>query len=326
MSGWLALVLNLPGPKGTVRVRTWRALKAAGAASLRDGVSLVPDRPELRAVLEEQRRAVRAAGGSGYLFAIPQIDAGEEAAFRALFDRTADFEELGAAARRVALEVATLPESQARRSIMQLRRDLEALAQTDYFGGAAQTRARQALAEADAAFNRIFSPGEPAAIHWPLAALDLAAYRRRTWATRRRLWIDRIASAWLIKRFIDPEARFVWLADPSDCPLDAIGFDFDGAEFTHVDHLVTFEVLIESFGLRSDAALMRIAEIVHALDTGSPSADAPGIEAILAGIRAAAADDDALLAEASRVLDHLYASFASATSKIGEISGKVDRP
>lgn len=308
--------MNLPGSNGTVRVRSWRALKAAGAASLRDGVSVVPDRPELRAVFEEQQRAIQAAGGSGYLFAIPQIDDQDEAAFRALFDRTAEFEKLSAAARHAALEVPTLAEPQARRAIMQLRRDLEELVQTDYFARTAQAQARRAVAQAEAAFNRAFSPGEPAAIHWPLAPVDPAGFRRRTWATRRSLWVDRIGSAWLIKRFIDPDARFVWLVDPSDCPLDAIGFDFDGAEFTHVDQLVTFEVLLESFGLRGDSGLMRIAEIVHALDTGAQSADAPGVEAILAGIRAASADDDALLAEASRVFDHLYASFAGVPASV----------
>jgi hypothetical protein len=119
-----------------------------------------------------------------------------------------------------------------------------------------------------------------------------------------------MASAWLIRRFIDRKAKFLWLDNPKKCPKSAIGFDFDQASFTHVGGRVTFEVLAASFGLESDPALMRIAAIVHCLDVGGvPVAEAPGIEAVLAGLRAAAANDDKLLAEASRVFDGLYKNY-----------------
>jgi hypothetical protein len=92
--------------------------------------------------------------------------------------------------------------------------------------------------------------------------------KRAVWGTRQHLWVDRVASAWLITRFIDNEATFVWLAKPSDLPRGAVGFDFDGAEFTHVSELVTFEVLLASFGLDGDEALQRIGTMVHGLDVG----------------------------------------------------------
>jgi hypothetical protein len=120
-----------------------------------------------------------------------------------------------------------------------------------------------------------------------------------------------MASAWLIKRFIDPKANFVWLKDPKRCPKRALGFDFDGAAFTHVGSRVTFEVLAASFGLESDAALMRIGAVVHCLDVGgAPVAEAPGLAAVLAGARARLSSEDALLAEASRVFDNMYANFS----------------
>jgi hypothetical protein len=97
------------------------------------------------------------------------------------------------------------------------------------------------------------SPDEPRPINEAIGRLDLADYRGRIWATRQRPWVDRLASAWLIRRCIDPQAKLLWLMTPSDCPADALGFDFDGATFTHVGARVTFEVLLASFGLETPA-------------------------------------------------------------------------
>jgi hypothetical protein len=127
------------------------------------------------------------------------------------------------------------------------------------------------------------------------------------------LWVDRVASAWLIRRFIDPDAKFLWLAQPADCPKKALGFDFDGATFTHVGDRVSFETLMASFGLEDDSALARLAAIVHHLDVGGePVPEAVGFEAVMTGARERLEDDDALLAEMSNVLDSLYAHFRRA--------------
>ncbi|MBW8816611.1 MAG: chromate resistance protein, partial [Caulobacterales bacterium] len=122
--------------------------------------------------------------------------------------------------------------------------------------------------------------------------------------------IDRVASAWLIRRFIDPAAKFLWLAKPTDCPKKALGFDFDGATFTHVGDRVSFETLMASFGCDDDPALLRLAAMVHVLDVGGePVPEAAGFEAVMAGARARLDDDDALLVEMAGVLDSLYAHF-----------------
>lgn len=135
----------------------------------------------------------------------------------------------------------------------------------------------------------------------------------RLWATRARLWVDRVASAWLIHRFIDRDARFIWLKDIKDCPADALGFDFDGAAFTHVDGFVSFETLLASFGLDTDRGLVRLGAMVHALDVGNgDTPEGRGFEAILEGARQRHADDDKLLAEISPVLDSLHAYFSQA--------------
>ena len=129
------------------------------------------------------------------------------------------------------------------------------------------------------------------------------------------MWIDRVCSAWLIRRFIDRQARFVWLKRIQDKPKRAIGFDFDGATFTHVDSKVTFEVLLASFGLDADPAFARLGALVHFLDVGGiPVPEAAGFAAIVSGTRMLQPDDDALLRQVSPVLDGLYESYSSSES------------
>ena len=150
-------------------------------------------------------------------------------------------------------------------------------------------------------------------MHTGIRHLERTAYRGKLWATRQRVWVDRVASAWLILRFIDPDARFLWLKTPQDCPVDAIGFDFDGAAFL-MGHRVTFEVFVTSFDLETDSALARLGVLVHALDVGGvPMPEAAGFEAILTGVRASGADDDQVLAAMMPVLDALYTAFGQET-------------
>lgn len=191
-----------------------------------------------------------------------------------------------------------------------LQREFDALRAIDFFPDDASLDAEAAWLDFNQRIQRLLSPDEPQEADGDVPRLDIAAYQGRTWATRKRLWVDRVASAWLIRRFIDREAHFQWLAKPSDCPKRALGFDFDGASFTHVGDRVTFETLLASFGLEDDPALMRLGAMVHTLDVGGePVPEAGGFEAVLSGARERLADDDALLAEMSTVLDSLYAHF-----------------
>jgi hypothetical protein len=124
-----------------------------------------------------------------------------------------------------------------------------------------------------------------------------------------------LASAWLIKRFIDPKARFRWIDKPKDRPKGALGFDFDGADFTHVGNRVTFEVLLVSFGLDSDPALNQLAATIHFLDVGGIHVDdAKGLETVLKGARDNARNDDELVLAAAKVFDHVYSAYQSTDS------------
>jgi len=158
--------------------------------------------------------------------------------------------------------------------------------------------------------NTYFSSDEPSPGNGVVERRDAAKYRHRVWATRRQLWVDRVASAWLIHRCIDPQARFLWLSSPSACPPDAVGFDFDGAEFSHLGELVSFQVLLAAFGLDEDPALRRLGALVRCLDIGGPPVpEAAGVLALLAGARDRCEDDDGFLQAATALLDDLRTSF-----------------
>lgn len=307
---WLLLIVSLPTSSATARMRIWRALKALGCAALRDGVYLLPPKPEHEQALHELADECQREGGSAWLMAVQSRSAEEAAGFRQLFDRSADYAELRKAWREANRGLASLAAPELTRLQRKMQREFDAARAIDFFPGEASVEAQAAWTDFNKRIDGLLSPDEPHETQGRVPQLDAAQYQGRTWATRRRPWVDRVASAWLIRRFIDHDARIQWLAKPSDCPKRALGFDFDGAMFTHVGDLVTFETLMASFGLEGDPALARLASIVHALDVGGdPVPEAKGFEAVMAGARERLNDDDALLAEMSTVLDSLYVHF-----------------
>ncbi|MBG6545223.1 chromate resistance protein [Pseudomonas aeruginosa] len=307
MKNWLLLVLALPTANATERMRAWRALKACGAAVLRDGVYLLPEQDAGREAFESVERDVTVSGGTAFLLAFPD----EETRFAGLFDRSEEYSKLRdeVAACREGL----LPENalQVARQVRKLRKSFAQLALIDFFPGVAKQQTETALEALETAISRALSPDEPHIQDHPVTLLDHSHYQGRRWATRRRPWVDRLACAWLIQRFIDSGAEILWLESPSDCPADALGFDFDGAAFSHVGHRVTFETLIDSFVLQAPG-LSRIAALGHYLDVGgSQPAEASGIERVLAGLRESITDDNQLMAAANGIFDGLLAAFAN---------------
>ena len=305
---WLVLILSLPTENATVRQRAWRSVKAAGAAALRDGVYVLPAAAERRAVLEAVAADVTGGGGVAHLLIAQTTD---EAPYQALFDRSRDYTELLADATQLRESLSDTTPSEALKRTRKLRKAFESIAAIDFFPGEARRQAEDTLAELEMACARLQAPDEPGFVAGTIQRLRTADYQGRLWATRQRPWVDRLASAWLIRRFIDPEARILWLAHPADCPPEALGFDFDGATFSHVAHRVTFEVLAASFGLEQ-GPIARVGLLVHYLDVGgAPPPEALGVESVLAGLRDSVADDDQLLERACAVFDGLLASFRS---------------
>ena len=310
------LVLSLPTRNSTLRMRVWRALKECGAAVLRDGVYLLPRDGADPHALGRLEKEIRSHGGFAITFDSTPHAEDDHAALRARFDRTAEY---AALVGRISATRASLPTLGPRRGLTALRRLEQAcdkLSRIDFFAGQAKQQALAALASLKARYAELHARNEPRSSMKGLRPLERARYHKRVWATRKAPWVDRLASAWLIKRFIDREAKFVWIARPSECPKKAVGFDYDGAEFTHVKNRVTFEVLAATFGLDQDAALAKIGAAVHFLDVGGiPVPDATGLETMLKGAKEKARGDDALLAEAMRTLDLLYSGHRAAPIK-----------
>jgi hypothetical protein len=312
-TGWLLLVLTLPTDNATARMRYWRALKAKGCATLRDGVYLLPASEEAEADLLELGQGIGGAGGTVHLVRTPSRDESQEAEFRSMFDRSDDFEAFVRSLGESRKALSTLSPVEITRLLRRVRKDFEAISSVDFFPNEATTRAEAAWQDFVALADTVLSPGEPHQAEGKIRLLNREEYQGRTWATRQRLWVDRVASAWLIRRFIDGQARFLWLESPADCPSDALGFDFDGAAFSHVGDRVTYEVLAASFGLEADPGMLGLGAMVHALDIGGPTVpEAAGFEAVMTGAKRRGLSDDALLAEMSPVLDSLLEHFAAA--------------
>ncbi|WP_084068710.1 chromate resistance protein ChrB domain-containing protein [Paraburkholderia heleia] len=309
---WSLLVLTLPTENATARMRFWRALKARGCAVLRDGIYLLPYTEERESALRELSAAIGESGGAAHLLRAPSLDASQEAEFCALFDRADEYDSFIRTLADTRKTVSGQSAAELTKVLRRLRKDYVTIVGVDFFPGEAATRAEAAWQDFAAHVDTVLSPGEPHVADRAIRSLSVDDYQGRIWATRRRLWVDRVASAWLIRRFIDRDASFIWLTSPGACPDNALGFDFDGAAFTHVGERVTFEVLLASFGLDSDPALLRLGVMVHALDVGGASVpEAIGFEAIMAGTRERAADDDQLLDGMSPVLDAMYAHFSA---------------
>jgi hypothetical protein len=308
---WSVLFLTLPTQPNAVRLRVWRALKTLGCGSLRDGAYVLPEAQV--ALFDPLATEVRAHGGQASVLELSTRDEAQRAEVVALFDRTEAYSQWREGAQALAAALPALEETEARRRWRSTAEALRTLRRIDYYPGAAAEQAQAELDTLRQALDARFSRGEPVArAPHGIARLDLRKFQGRRWATRASPWVDRLACAWLIRRFIDPGARFVWLADPAGAtpaPRGALGFDYDGARFTHVGSRVSFEVLAAGFELDADPRLQRLARAVHFLDIGGiPVPEAAGLEAVLSGLREIHADDDHLTLAAAAVFDALYAA------------------
>ncbi len=306
MQLWLALILSIPTENATERMRVWRSLKASGAAVLRDGVYLLPETAPCRATFERVIADIKSAGGTTHLLRVEGIDGTDLAR---LFARGEDYALLlnDIAMASAALNVDTAAD--AFKVTRKLRKSFAGLAAIDFFPDAAHQQTDAALQELEAHVSQLLSPDEPRALEGAIPRRVAGEYHGRLWATRKRPWVDRLASAWLIRNFIDPQARFIWMEPQTQCAPDVLGFDYNGAAFSHVGAKVTYEVLLASFGLEQPA-LKQIGALVHYLDVGGVMpAEAAGVERVLGGLRLAILDDDQLLQAASAIFDGLRTAF-----------------
>ncbi|MEG1235863.1 MAG: chromate resistance protein, partial [Acinetobacter sp.] len=282
----------------------WRSLKSNGAATLRDGVYLLPEvhSEKFESVVHDHLNE----HGHAYIF---QTEAPAHLDLAQLFDRTGEYEELRTEISQIQNTLEENKKKEHLKQIRKLRKNLNSLIEIDFFPNTHQSKTFNELTRLEHAIARLGEYDEPNNFEQQLKVLFKQDFQNKIWATRKRPWVDRLASAWIIQKFVDPQAKFMWLEHPNDCPKDALGFDFDDAQFTHINHLVTFEVLMHSFELQNPA-LNKIAEIVHFLDVGgNEPAEALGIEKILQGLRSTITNDDQLLHLSNHIFDGLYADF-----------------
>jgi len=306
-TSWLLLIASLPASGATARMRLWRSIKALGCAAVRDGAYLLPESPDHAPALTDLAEQTNREGGSAFVVNVAPRSKADDESFIELFDRSTDYADISARLAQARKSLTSLNASAIAKTVKRMRKELDAVQRIDFFPGQASLDIQAAWSDFEEAANAVLSPDEPRAEERAIARLVKSDYQGRTWATRRHLWADRVASAWLIQRFIDQDARFLWLDSPADCPKDALGFDFDGAAFTHVGDKVTFEVLLESFSLNEEKGFARLAALIHALDVGGlPTPEMIGFEAILSGTRSRLNDDADFLREMGNVLDSLY--------------------
>ena len=299
---WLLLLLSLPPRPSSLRVRAWRRLKALGAVALKSGAYLLPDSPDRYEQFQWLAQEVEKDRGEATLLKVDRVENMKQSEVVRLFQEARDadyadltdrYRKLGATkGPRVAGEVA------------RLAREMDRLIDIDFFEAPGR---QQALRAREAAERRLTRPLRAGAT--PTAPLDVKTLQGRRWVTRPRPHVDRIASAWLIKRFLDPEAEFHFAA-PNEMPAGAIPFDMAGVEFGHHGDHCTFETLLHRSGLR-DRRLAAIAEIVHEADLRDEKftrEEARGLDLVLRGLLAAVKDDQQALAQGLTLFDGLYAT------------------
>jgi hypothetical protein len=328
---WLLFVHQLPSNPSNLRVRTWRRLQQLGAVPLKQAVYVLPDTPSTREDFEWLKVEVKGAGGDASVFSADSVDAYSDDALMNEFRRSREdaYSALGRDVEKALKQHGRARQSSGTRSptlerLLQVFRErLAAIEKIDFFGSAGRDRVTALLQQL---VNRSSAVRVTAAAAQPAASGDLAAYRGRLWITRPRPGVDRMASAWLIRRFIDPDARFGFATDPEALPEKAIPFDMFGVEFSHQGDGCTFETLCSRFSIRGPA-IARLKAIVHDLDLKDErfdALDAPTVGAMIEGLQLTYADDETLLAQGMTLFDSLYRAFEQSARAAGP--GLLARP
>ena len=304
-SRWLLIVTTLPTDDPGARMRVLRTFASLGAAVMRDGVFLLPDTAANRRAAEHVVDYISKNAGSAQALQANPLDSGQDESFRRLFDRSVRYEDLIKTVDSLKVGFGLADPSAISRVLHKQRREFEAITALDFFPPPARERARAALADAEAAVRELLFPTQLAA-----SGKTKEKFLGRLWATRRPLWADRLASAWLIRRFVDPEASLVWLEKAQAPPPEAVGFAFEGARFSNSGTRITFEELISQLDMTKNAALAKIGAIVHFLEVhDAPVPEAAGVQTLLQGALRRASSDEELLSEAEKTFDLLYEAY-----------------
>src|SRR5438552_2972959 len=302
---WLLLIHQLPPKPDYFRVKIWRRLQRIGAVAIKNSVYVLPHTEQASEDFQWLRHEIVAGGGEASVCQAAFVDGLSDGQIEALFraQRDAEYAGLTRAAAKLAREGGGERESSG--EMVRLERRLAEVVALDHFGAAGRRAA-------EAALTRARDRRKPAGRPRPAGARHARPVHGRTWVTRGGVHVDRIASAWLIRRFIDPKARFRFVAshDARTAPAE-LRFDMFEAEYTHEGDRCTFETLVARFGL-TDAGLVVIGELVHDIackDGKFGRSEVAGVERMIAGIVRRHVSDDARLERGAAALDDLYEAF-----------------
>ena len=305
MPTWLVTVAQLPTEDPAARMRVLRTLESLGAAVMREGAYILPDSAANRQALDALADYITKSAGSAHVLQVHSSSEVQQESFQRLFDRSARYEALIKTVESLRVGFGHSDPTAISRVLGKQRREFEAIAALDFFPTGARGRAERALAEADVAVRKLrFAAQSQAALG---AGEKL---HRRTWATRKPPWADRLACAWLVRRFVDPEATLVWLGQADDAPRGALGFAFEGAHFAASESRVAYEEMLARLDLQRNAALAKIGSIVHFLEMGGEAVpEAAGVQTLLQGAQRRATGVEEWLAEAEKTFDLLYEAY-----------------
>ncbi len=295
---WIGLTYSLPsGSSSSPRVAVWRRLRHLGAVSPAGSLYLLPGTDESLEALQWLAQEIREAGGEALVLRVERLEGDAEGRVVELFRsaRAEDYRKIAAEADEAA---GLADRADLRDRLEKLRRRFAEVARIDFFQAPEGPEAAAALARLEAGLAPGESPASP--------AVDVARYQGRRWVTRPRPHVDRLASAWLIRRFVDPEAEIRYRDTPEE---GEVSFDMPDAEFGHRGNLCTFETLAASFGLGGDPALAALAEIVHEIDLRdgqSARPEIPGVDGLLRGWASAGWPDAELERHGIALFEGLY--------------------
>ena len=314
---WLLLLLQLPTRPASARIKTWRRLQQLGSVAIKNSVYVLPNTAQAREDFEWLKTEIRGAKGQASIMTADALTADEDEEIRTAFlkQRAVEYDAVRTGAESVVRVLNTRPAGAARFAAERaLRSGRDALARLDAMALIPADARAKAVASLERLEARLAPQAErtPAMPATPVSRTE--TFQGRTWVTRPRPGVDRMSSAWLIQRFIDPKARFAFADEPPASDRKGIAFDMFGVAFGHQGDRCTFEVLCDRFGIK-DPAVRQLAKIVHDVDLKDERygpAEAPIVAGMVEGLRATYTDDRELLEHGVAMFAALYESLGAA--------------
>ena len=303
---WILMFYSMPSKPERNRLRIYRRLQKEGTLSLKDGVHILPYSDEQYEFFQWLSQEIKILGGEMQFVTIEKIEMMENSDVTALFQKQAEISYSEIEKRVKGFSIDLTQEDDTRQKLKKIFRDFDTLYAIDFFHSQKGKNLQKALQTAQ---NKLESAFKSTSVSEPIVSLrNIADFQGKQWQTRTKPFVDRMASAWLIHKFIDPHAEFIFENSIDFSHKEVITYDMNDATFTHIGDLCTFEVLLDAFSIK-DETVDTIAKIIHNLDLNDDKYSTPeaqGIKLILTAIRANATNDHEILIKSAEIFEYLY--------------------